>query len=82
MAKKEKENFSFLKEKEAARERWLRFIGSTKPRGGLWLRQWRSQRNMSQLDLARALGLSTRTIIRWEQLDELPLVIVLALEGK
>jgi DNA-binding XRE family transcriptional regulator len=52
-----------------------------KRQSGAALRGWRYDRNITQVQLAAAWGVSKRSIIRWEQRDALPVLVKLALEG-
>lgn len=68
---------------ESARKKFIQQWESwCPPRDGRWLRQWRLAHNFSQAALAAALDVSVRTIIRWEQSEALPRVVVAALGGK
>jgi transcriptional regulator with XRE-family HTH domain len=49
-------------------------------RSGAWLRQWRADHSVTQEILAEALNVSLRTVIRYEQLEELPRLLVIAIE--
>lgn len=71
-----------VRKREASRKAVLAKLGAVKSRPGSWLRSWRQERNMSQVDLAAALKCSARSIIRMEGRDELPHVVVALLEDK
>jgi len=70
-----------MKNTESARKKFLAEAASIKPRGGLWLRQWRINHALTQPDLAAALEVGFRSLCRYETLDELPRVLVLAIES-
>lgn len=72
----------FTPQAERARKQLLFRLGNYKPRKGSWLRQWRLDHAITQSSLAALLGVSERSMIRWEQMEELPLLLVLALEDK
>jgi len=80
-AKKENSS-SQKKEKESAWQKFMTAAANVKPRQGSWLRQWRLDHHMSQVVLAALLKVSVRTLIRWERLEQLPRLVVMALEGK
>jgi len=68
--------------KEEARRKFLAAMSQTKPKAGTWLRLWRESHAFTQIELAKMLGISRSTLIRAELSDELPRVLVLALEGR
>lgn len=71
-----------IKEAEWRRRKWQVAERSVTAKSGLWLRQWRRDHNLAQREVAAALGVSLRTIMRWESWEEIPRLVALALEGK
>ena len=72
----------FTKANEEARKRFEALVAVGRPRKGLWLRQWRNDHALTQTEFGRLVGVSLRTVIRWEQREVLPRIVTLALEGR